>query len=368
MAFSKLVLSLGIFLFLPLAVSAQTTDKTIFGDQYYRAHVTAILEESTIDSLDGVLPFQKVELVIDDGDEEGKKIIIDHGNLFSITTEQKVSVGDRVILTKPAESPKEDFYYITDKYRTRRLVYLIGFFFLLAIFFGRLKGLTGLLGLALSVVIIFYGMTPAILKGYDPLLVAVLGCLAITFVSLYLSHGFNKRISIAVLSTALTLGVAYILDLAFVNFAGLSGTGTEEAFYLQFAAQTINMRGLLLAGILLGVMGVLDDITTAQSAAVDELHQANPALSFIELYKRGLSVGREHIASLINTLVLAYVGVSFPLILLFTLNKPQPLWLTLNSNFIAEEVVRTLVGSSALIIAVPVTTFFAAYFFSRKNS
>jgi len=211
-------------------------------------------------------------------------------------------------------------------------------------------------------------MTPAILKGYDPLLVAVLGCLAITFVSLYLSHGFNKRISIAVLSTALTLGVAYILDLAFVNFAGLSGTGTEEAFYLQFAAQTINMRGLLLAGILLGVMGVLDDITTAQSAAVDELHQANPALSFIELYKRGLSVGREHIASLINTLVLAYVGVSFPLILLFTLNKPQPLWLTLNSNFIAEEVVRTLVGSSALIIAVPVTTFFAAYFFSRKNS
>ncbi|HYC80108.1 MAG TPA: YibE/F family protein, partial [Candidatus Binatia bacterium] len=129
----------------------------------------------------------------------------------------------------------------------------------------------------------------------------------------------------------------------------------------------LNLRGLLLGGIILGVLGVLDDITTAQSAAVYEIRRANPALPFKELYSRGLSIGREHISSLVNTLFLAYAGASLPLFLFFTAgDHPQPFWVTLNSEFIAEELIRTLVGSVALMLAVPITTFLAAYYFSRR--
>lgn len=355
---------------MPFAVSAQTTEEPTTpempSDVYARARVVDILEEGSEETYDGLVPFQKVEVVFEDGPEEGKHIIIEHGSLFTISEYQIVSIGDRVVVNKPGSTPRDDFYYIVDHYRTDRLIGIALFFLATVLFFGRKKGLTSMLGLALTIVIIFYGLVPAILKGYNPLTVGVIGSLLITFVSLYLSHGFTKRVTIAVASTTITLGFALVLDLIFVRLAHLSGSGTEDAFYLQTAAQNLDMRGLLLAGILLGVLGVLDDITTAQSAAIAELHDANPSLPFKELYKRGLSIGREHIASLVNTLVLAYVGVSFPLILLYTINSQLPLWLLLNSNFIAEEIVRTLVGSSALVVAVPVTTFLAAYFFSKQ--
>jgi uncharacterized membrane protein len=126
------------------------------------------------------------------------------------------------------------------------------------------------------------------------------------------------------------------------------------------------MRGLLLGGIILGALGVLDDITTAQAAAVDELHRANPSLDARELYRRGLSVGREHITALVNTLFLAYAGASLPLFILFTIYNEVPVWVALNSEFVAEEVVRTLVGSMALILAVPITTAAAATIVSRS--
>jgi uncharacterized membrane protein len=186
--------------------------------------------------------------------------------------------------------------------------------------------------------------------------------------SLYLAHGFNKRTSVALFGSVLTLVFAVGIDVLFVYFTKLTGMGSEESVYLQISNSSIDLRMLLLSGIIIGVLGVLDDVTTGQAAIIDELHDANPNLSVSELYRRGLSVGREHIASLINTLVLAYVGVSFPLILLFTIQKSQPLWLTLNSNFIGEEVVRTVVGSSALILAVPITSILAAYFLGRNKN
>ncbi len=219
-----------------------------------------------------------------------------------------------------------------------------------------------------SVGIIFYYIIPHILHGGDPLLTCLAGSLCITVLSLYLSHGFNKRTSVALLSTIITLGLAVLIDLLFVHIGQLAGTGTEEAFYLQFDQAHLNLKGLLLGGILIGVVGILDDVTTGQSAAVEEIAQANASLSHPALYKSGLSVGREHIASLINTLLLAYVGTSFPLLLLINVQQGLPLWFTLNNNFIAEEIVRTLVGSCVLVLAVPITTFFAAYFFSRERT
>jgi len=209
---------------------------------------------------------------------------------------------------------------------------------------------------------------PRILSGSDPLLVCFIGSVAIAFVSIYVAHGFKVRTSLAVASTIAIIALTAVMDYVIVHWTQLFGIGSEEAVYAQFGgAGIINLRGLLLGGIVIGVLGVLDDITTAQAAVVDELRSANPSLGFKELYRRGISVGREHIVSLINTLVLAYVGASFPLVLLFR-QSGQPLGFVINSHLVAEEIVRSLIGSTALIVAVPLTTALSAYVYSRYRS
>lgn len=356
-----------------IEIDGQTTQdvSTETPDAFYKAKVLSILETGLID-VDGVLQdHQKLELEILNGNEVGKHVVVDHGGSFAVQSYQKVVVGETVVVAKPADmgmGAKKDYYYIVDKYRINNILVLIAIFFALAIYFGRKRGLTSIIGLLFSVWIVFYYIIPHIVQGGNPFLYAIIGSFAILFVSLYLSHGFNRRTTIALVSTIAVLCLAVGIDWSFVAIAKLAGNGTEEAFYLQFGSTSINLRGLLLAGIIIGVLGVLDDATTGQSAAIEEIHNANPSLGYKELYRRGLSVGREHIASLINTLVLAYVGASFPLLLLYTTQKSVPLWVTLNGNFIGEEVVRTLVGSSVLIIAVPLTTMLAAFFYSLETT
>ena len=337
-------------------------------DIYIKARVTAITEEGVQKNEDGsTQPYQKVTLELVDGVDKGKKIQINHGGVFAIDAYQKVSVGDVVIVNKPANAARDDIYYIADHYRNSRVALVVSLFFILAIIFGGWKGLTAILGMLFSAGVVFYGIAPRVLAGANALIVALLGGAVIIVVSLYVSHGFSKRTSIAVGASLATLVLAALCNYAAVIFTHLTGGGTEEAYYLQMDGSSIDARGLLLGGIIIGVLGVLDDITTAQAAAVEEISLANTTLSFRELYRRGISVGKEHIASLVNTLVLAYVGASFPIVLLYILHKNIPVWLLLNSNFIAEEIVRTVVGSTALVLAVPLTTIMSAYIFSPKS-
>ena len=232
-------------------------------------------------------------------------------------------------------------------------------------------GLQSVLGLFVSILILAAFVVPQIIHGKNPLLISFIGAFLIACTALYLAHGFSKKTSIALASTLLTLLVSAILAIIFVHTASLFGLGSEEAMYLQIGqTQNINLRGLLLGGIIIGALGVLDDITTAQTAAIAEIYRHNPRLKFRDLYRSGLTIGREHIASLVNSLALAYVGASMPLLLLFTVNRTSPLWVILNSEFIAEEIVRTLVGSATLLFAVPISTFFAAWLIphlSAKN-
>ena len=225
-----------------------------------------------------------------------------------------------------------------------------------------------IVGLAASVSVIIFYIVPRVLDGKDPLTVCLIGAFIIAVISIFMSHGLNVRTSVALGSTLIVLGVTAGLAVLFVHISQVSGFGSEEAFYIQIGIMNINLKGLLLGGIIIGALGVLDDVTIAQSATVEEIHKANPSLPFKELYKRGLSVGREHIASMVNTLALAYFGAGLPLFLLFSADKTKPLWLVVNSELVVEEIIRTLVGSSALILAVPLATVLAAYVFSRRSA
>ncbi len=338
-------------------------------DTYYRAKVLAIIETGEKEVEEGqVLKYQKLELEILNGNEKGKHITIDHGGSFVVSESQMVQVGEKVLLAKTPDLPGgREIYYIIDKYRVNNLAFITFVFFGLAIYFGRRRGLTSVIGLIFSILVIFYFIIPRIIHGSNPFLVCIIGALVILFTSLYISHGFSRRTSVALLASVVSLALAIVINIIFVSIAKLSGSGAEEVFYLQFSSAHIDLRGLLLGGIIIGVLGVLDDVTTSQTAAVEEISLANSGLGFKELYASGISIGREHIASLINTLVLAYVGVSLPLLLLYSSQKTQPFLMTINSAFIAEEIVRTLVGSAALVLAVPITTGLAAWFCSRRK-
>lgn len=274
---------------------------------------------------------------------------------------QKLGAGGTAVLLKSYKFGATAEYYFVDAYRVPALAVAAVLFFLLAVVFGGRRGAASVLGLAASVFIILGVLVPRIMAGADPFRVIVAGTFLIAAVTIFLAHGVNRRTSIAFSATVLTLGLAAVLAVLAVAATRLFGTGSEHALYLQLGGNgPLDLRGLLLGGILLGALGVLDDVTTAQSAVVEELKRADPTLSFSELWRRGLSVGREHIAALVNTLFLAYAGAGLPLFLLFFMYKEQPFWFILNSEIIAEEIVRTLVGSGALILAVPIATALAA--------
>lgn len=346
----------------PLAVPLQSDYKS----QFFIGKVISLSSEGAKDSPDGPAFKQDAKVKLLSGVNKGKNIEIK--GYFSSLPGKRLAVGEQVIINQVKTNISEEFY-LADKYRIPPSILILLIFFGCVIAFARRKGLASILGLFFSLVVLLGFVVPQIIAGHSPLLISMVGALFIAVISLYLAHGFNRPTSIALLATLLSLCLSFGLTLLFVTLTKLTGAGSEESFFLQSGlAGKIDLRGLLLGGIIIGALGVLDDITTGQTAAVSQIHQANPQLNFAELYRRGLAVGHEHIASLVNTLVLAYVGASFPLLLLFSINTDiQPLWVTINNEFITEEIVRTLVGSTTLVFAVPIATALAAWFLPKNK-
>lgn len=311
---------------------------------------------------------ETLEVTLLNGAQKGQQVEVDQDEQLTDAKLQEVHTGDTIVVGLIKAQDQPDSYVLVDRYRLPMLEILAAAFLVLAVVLGRWRGLTSIIGLSVSIGILIWFVAPNILAGKDPVLVTLVGAGSIALVSMFLAHGFSQRTMLAVISTLFTLGLAEALAYYSVIGIKLLGNGSEEAFYLQQGfIGNVNLRGLLLGGILIGTLGILNDITTAQSAAIEEIHDANNALTFKQLYKKGGSVGQEHIASLINTLVLVYVGTSLPLFLLVILTTGNhQLWAILNSESLAEEIVRTLVGSMALIVAVPITTALAAYYFCRE--
>jgi len=355
-----------LFLFIcPTVIFAQTPPPP----KVYKAEVIKITAEGEQFVEDGhANPYQTVVIKFLDGDKTGQKMTIDHGKMTTIRDNQKVAVGEKVVVVQ-IPNPKADIYQIVDKYRLDNLIPLIIFFFVLILILSRLKGLGSIIGLIVSFIVIMKFIVPQILAGKDALFISIVGSLIIMVTTIYLAHGFYRRTHIAIGSTFISLIITGFLAYFFVDLVKLTGLGTDDAFSLQYGpAANINFKGLLLGGIIIGALGVLDDITTSLSATIEEIKKANPSYKFGQLIKSGFNVGSEHISSLVNTLVLAYAGTGLPLFLFIILNPTnQPVWAILNSELIVEEIIRTLAGSIGLILAVPITTIFAAWVVTRSK-
>jgi len=273
----------------------------------------------------------------------------------------RVEVGDEVIVVmlSDPESPEVSTYQIADHQRGQPLIWLVALFAAAIIAFGRLRGLASLAGLAASFAILLLFVLPAILGGKPPLLVAVVGSALIMFVVLYLTHGVTARTSVAVLGTLASLVLTGVVGTLAIDGAHLTGYGSDDAVTLSLVNGAVDLHGLLLAGIIIGSLGVLDDVTVTQAATVAEVARANPRLSRLQLYRAGIRVGRAHIASTVNTIILAYAGASLP-VLLLVIAGGRGVTEVLTTEFMAQEIVRGVVGTLGLIAAVPITTALAA--------
>lgn len=248
-------------------------------------------------------------------------------------------------------------YQFADFERSLVLLVVLVVFAAAVIALGRWRGVAALAGLGATLVIVLGWLLPAILDGRSAVLVALVGAGAVAYVALYVAHGFNLMTTCALLGTLAALALTTALSWLSVEAARFTGFASEESTLLTLF-EGIDLGGLLLAGMVLGAAGALDDVTVTQSSAVWQMRAANRAAPASDLLRRGMRIGQHHIGSTVNTLLLAYLGASLPLAILFVLSQ-QSLGSIANSEVVAVEIVRTLVGSIGLVAAVPLTTWLA---------
>ncbi len=329
------------------------------------ARVIEVMEEGIVDQGGVRQPYQKLRLEILTGQRAGRAVTVDYGTQSFGSSAVLYRPDDHVQVMRVARADGGDAFFITEPNRWGPLLTLLLIFIVVIIAVSRWKGVRSLLGLCVSLFVITQFILPLILAGYPPMLVSIIGAFALLSITQYLIYGWSLKTHSAVLSILISLIITGVLAVIFVDATRLTGYGSEEVGFLQTAGVPIDSRGLLLAGILIGALGVLDDVTISQASSVFELSAANPAFGARELYRRAMNIGQDHIASTVNTLVLAYVGASLPLFLLFAI-YPQPFGQIINREFVTEEVVRTLVGSLGLVTAVPITTLLAGVLTGRK--
>lgn len=357
-----LYLMLLFFLFhLPtlfLKVNAQTEQ-----DQVYEAVIQSVELTNKVNPNTHV-KVKNTSILISSGDLKGRKFIVQDN---SIPTSHEITYkpGDKVIVTYTKGPGGSEMVYITDVARQTPLLFLVFIFLILILVVGRWQGLSSLIGMSISFLIIGEFIVPNILLGNDPLLITFFGALLIIPLTYFISHGLNKKTSIAIISTFITLLLTGSFAYLFVQLAHLSGFDSDEASYLKNLGLSINIQSILLSGIIIGILAVLNDITVSQASVVKSLITAKPTLSVKELYSNAMGVGKDHIASLVNTLILVYAGASLPLFVLFS--KAQGPWnLIINQEIVATEIVRTLVSSIGIVAAVPLTTYLAALVYKKK--
>lgn len=292
------------------------------------------------------------DLEVQEGPDAGEGATLNYNQVPGST---QLELGAQIVVGFSPDAAPEFRYYFADFQRETPLLLLFLLFAVAVLLLGRFGGFRALLGAGASLVVIVLYLIPALLEGTAPMLAALLAAGLIAVLALYLTHGVSNRTNVAFLGTVASLALTAVLAAVFVAATHLTGLAEEDVTFLQLGNAAIDVRGLLLAGIVIGALGVLDDVTVTQVAAVWELHAADRTASARSLYRSAVTIGRDHIASTVNTLVLAYVGAALPLLLLFE-QADQPLGRIVTGEAVATEIVRALVGSIGLVASVPITT------------
>ncbi len=339
-----------------------------FGSETVQARIVGIIEDGDMDLGGIVQRYQIARVELLEGEYQGITMEMDYGKRQVLSSEVYLQPGDEVLVTVGKSPDGVLNVYFADFVRVNYILWLAGLFAASIILISKWKGVRSLLSMAFSLMVIIGYIIPHILAGGDPLQVSIIGSAVLLGVTLYLTYGWNLKTHASVFSMVVVLLLTGVLAWAAVSLTRLTGTGDENSLFLiQMLNSQINLRGLLLGGMIIGALGVLDDLVTTQSSAVFELHHANETLGFRGLYRSAMRIGQDHVAATVNTLVLAYAGASLPMLLMFSLGRGNYGYLV-NFSFVAEEIVRTLVGSLGLIAAVPVTTAIAIWMVLRVDS
>ena len=363
----NLILTLGLSLALLSPALAQdfASPAASQDGEGLKARVVEVITEEQKTREDGsTYRQQNLRLEALEGPRKGQEIIYYGISEIEVGNANFYRAGDRVFVDIFQDELGAETVYVVDFVRNKAL-YLLAFIFILAVIIvGRAKGLRALVSLALSFVVIIKFILPQILAGRDPFLISLVGGLAIMAVIIYFTEGINRKSHIAIFSVLLSLLLTLILSVIFTNLARLTGLSQEDTIFLIGIGQVeINFRGLLLAGMLIGAIGVLDDIIVGQIETVARIKEANPSLSPRKIFMLAYKVGNTHLGAIINTLFLTYAGASLSLLLLFVIHQESGLSLTraLNSEAVTTEVIRTMVGSIGVMASMPIATFLAAF-------
>jgi len=344
-----------------LPASAQEVYQDLQGT--YRAEVREILDESERDIMgtDTTALVQEVSAELMSGPRAGE--IVTFRNDLTVLRQ-----GDDIFLNHIVTVDGLEYFEFKDVDRRGVLAGLLLTLAALLIFFARMQGFRALLSLASSIAAILFVLVPALLAGYPPVLTTVCIAGVVLALTLFVTHGFNARTTIAFVGTFGAVFITGVVASVWVDATRLTGFGSDAAVYLNFSTSgALDFPALLLGSIIIGMLGVLDDVSITQASVTQELKAANRTFGFAELYQRAIRVGRDHVASLVNTLAFAYVGAALPLVLLLA-RTDASVGMLINQEIVAAEIVRIIVGSIGLVLAVPLTTLAAAWWYSTHDA
>ncbi len=306
---------------------------------------------------------QSVEIKVISGAHKGQKVIVDNVLMGNPAYDISLKKGDKVILHAEQEDGGVNFF-IADKQRVNVLYVLAFIFFALLVAVGQKKGFHSLVSILITLGLIFWVLTPLILKGINPIFATVFVCIIASVAAIYLVGGFNAKSSAAILGTVLSLTVAGILSIITIKFAYLTGFSSEESLFLFSAHPNLNFVGVLASSMIIGALGALMDIGMSISSTVNELFESNPKMEVMELFNSGMNVGKDIIGTMANTLILAYLGGALSLVLLSNNIDMQKFF---NLNQVATEISSALIGSIAIVLCVPITAIIAAFMIRKYD-
>lgn len=362
MYFKKILFTSLVSLLLTPSISLAQATLVPDVEVFEKARVLEVTNRgtSTIPGTDTPSQTQTLKIEVLSGTDSGKTVTFKNDYI-------QLSVDDIFYVRHQTNHlDNSDYWSVSDPYRLNTIFLLTAVFVALIFIFGGIQGVRGLASLIGSFILIFYLLIPGIYGGYNAVLVSIGVASLIIVVGSYITHGFNRTTTSAVLGMIITVIITGLGAYYVVHTAHLSGYSSEESMFLHLNTRgTIDMVGLLFGGIMIGLLGVLYDIAIGQAIAIEELFRAGKHLTRTHVYKRGIRIGREHIGALVNTLAIAYVGASLPLLLLIQ-NSTTGILFIINSEIFSTEIVRILIGSIGLILAVPITTFIASYMLHGK--